>query len=145
MLGGSLGRPAGGAAASAAGGPAGGVRIAAYVVLLVLGLLTGAAGSLVQAGWSAGGVPLALAGAAGLFWGGAQLTRTKLGAIAPAAGWVVAVLLLTMPRPEGDFVFGTGLGTYVFLFGGMLVAVMCATIALPAMPVPVAKRTDKGR
>ncbi|MCT2591933.1 DUF6113 family protein [Streptomyces sp. N2-109] len=125
--------------------PVTGARIAAYAGLVVLGLLIGAAGALVQAGWSVGGVPLALAGAAGLFWGGAQLTRTKLGAIAPAGGWVVAVVLLTMPRPEGDFVFGTGLGSYVFLFGGMLLAVICATIALPAVPLPADKRTDKSR
>ncbi|WP_245996626.1 DUF6113 family protein [Streptomyces armeniacus] len=116
-------------------------RVPVYVALAVLGLLTGAAGALVQAGWAAGGVPLALAGAAGLFWGGAQLTRGKAGAAVPAAGWLVAVVLMTMPRPEGDFVFGTGLGSYVFLFGGMLIAVICATLALPAVPVPA----DKGR
>lgn len=114
-------------------------RYSAYAVLAVLGLLTGAAGSLVQAGWSAGGVPLALAGAAGLFWGGAQFTRGKAGAAIPAAGWLLAVVLMTLPRPEGDFVFGTGLGTYVFLFGGMLIAVICATLALPAVPVPADK------
>ncbi|MGW7353333.1 DUF6113 family protein [Streptomyces sp. NPDC054784] len=116
------------------------LRYAVYALLVVLGLLTGAAGSLVQAGWSAGGVPLALAGAAGLFWGGAQLTRAKAGAVAPAAGWLLAVMLLTLPRPEGDFVFGAGIGAYVFLFGGMLVAVICATLTLPAVPAPVDKR-----
>ncbi|WP_079167010.1 DUF6113 family protein [Streptomyces oceani] len=116
-------------------------RVWTYAALVVLGLLTGLAGGLVQAGWSTGGVPLALAGAAGLFWGGSQLTRGKGGAVAPAAGWLVAVVLLTTPRPEGDFVFGAGLGAYVYLFGGMLIAVMCATIALPA--VPGAKDRDR--
>lgn len=111
-------------------------RTAVYFVLLVLGALAGTAGSLVQSGWFPGGLLLALAGAAGLFWGGAKFCRTRLGAAFPGAGWALTVLLLTSARPEGDFLFGAGIGSYVFLVGGMLAAVMCATIALPAPPVP---------
>ncbi|WP_256725236.1 DUF6113 family protein, partial [Streptomyces acidiscabies] len=47
--------------------PPSAARIVAYVGLLLLGAATGAAGSLVQAGWFPGGLLLALAGAAGLF------------------------------------------------------------------------------
>lgn len=105
-----------------------GARIVAYVVLAVLGGAVALAGALVQAGWFPLGLLLALAGAVGLFLGGARLTRTKIGAAAPAGGWMLVVVLLTTSRPEGDFLFGTGAGSYVFLFGGMFAAVMCATV-----------------
>jgi hypothetical protein len=111
-------------------------RLAVYLLLLALGVVMAAAGALVQSGWFPGGLVLALAGAIGLFWGGAKLCRTRVGAAAPGVGWVVTVFWLTSPRPEGDFVFGAGIGSYVFLLGGVLAAVMCATIALPAPPVP---------
>ncbi|GAA2466206.1 DUF6113 family protein [Streptomyces macrosporus] len=104
-------------------------RIAAYAVLAVLGAVVALAGALVQAGWFPLGLLLALGGAVALFYGGARLTRTKVGAAAPAGGWMLVVLLSTSSRPEGDFLFGTGLGTYVFLLGGMFAAVMCATLA----------------
>jgi hypothetical protein len=104
-------------------------RIAAYLGLCVLGAAVGVAGGIVQSGWFPGGLLLALAGAAGLFLGGAQATGTRAGAVAPAAGWMVAVILLTASRPEGDFLFGAGAGSYLFLLGGMTVAVICATLA----------------
>ena len=46
--------------------------------------------------------------AVGLFRGGAKLCRTKVGAAAPGAGWVVAVMLMTTSRPEGDFLLAPG-------------------------------------
>jgi len=113
--------------------PSGG-RIAAYLGLFLFGALVGAAGSLVQSGWFPGGLLLALAGAAGLFLGGARATESRAGAVAPAAGWMVAVVLLTASRPEGDFLFGAGVGSYLFLLGGMAVAVMCATLGQGRQP-----------
>ncbi|MFF3907558.1 DUF6113 family protein [Streptomyces sp. NPDC001848] len=109
-------------------------RMAAYVGLLVLGAVVGVAGALVQGAWFPGGLLLALAGAAGLFLGGARATGARAGALAPAVGWMVAVLLLTASRPEGDFLFGAGVGSYLFLLGGMAVAVMCATLAQGRQP-----------
>jgi hypothetical protein len=109
-------------------------RVLVLLVLLVLGAAAGAAGALVQSGWFPGGLLLALAGAAGLFHGGARLLRSRGGALAPAAGWLIAVVLLTTSRPEGDFVFGAGAGSYVFLLGGMAVAVICATLGLGQQP-----------
>ncbi|GAA2319924.1 hypothetical protein GCM10010431_46310 [Streptomyces kunmingensis] len=113
------------------------------LVLFVLGVLVGAAGALLQGGWFPGGLLLALIGAAGLFHGGVRLTRGRSGAVAPAAGWLVAVILLTASRPEGDFLFGAGLGSYLFLLGGMAVAVMCATLGLSQQPPASAARLGK--
>ncbi|MFE0515928.1 DUF6113 family protein [Streptomyces sp. NPDC058964] len=109
-------------------------RIAAYLGLFVLGAVVCVAGALVQAGWFPGGLLLALAGAAGLFLGGARATGTRAGAVAPAAGWIVTVIVLTVGRPEGDFLFGAGGGSYLFLLGGMALAVICATLGSGRQP-----------
>ncbi|MEW2070391.1 DUF6113 family protein [Streptomyces sp. NPDC007346] len=102
-------------------------RIAAYFGLAVLGALVALAGTLVQAAWFPGGLVIALAGSAGLFYGGRILTRTQIGALAPAVGWFITVFLLLSGRPEGDYVFGDELGLVLFMLGGTAVAVMCAT------------------
>ncbi|MFF9895371.1 DUF6113 family protein [Streptomyces longispororuber] len=109
-------------------------RLVAYVGLFLVGAVVGVAGALVQGGWFPGGLLLALAGAAGAFHGGSRATGNRAGAVAPAAGWLVAVMLLTATRPEGDFVFGAGLGSYAYLLGGMGVAVMCATLWQQSQP-----------
>ncbi|WWR54874.1 DUF6113 family protein [Streptomyces sp. SCSIO 30461] len=103
-------------------------RIAGYFALLVLGFVVGAAGSLVQAAWFPAGLLLALFGCAGLFWGGMRAAGTQFGALVPAAGWMVAVLLLSAGRPEGDGLFVGGLGEVLFLLGGVALAVICATM-----------------
>ncbi|MYS45155.1 hypothetical protein GTW59_23355, partial [Streptomyces sp. SID89] len=54
--------------------------------------------------------------------------RSRGGAVAGAAGWLIAVMLLTASRPEGDFLFAAGGGSYLFLLGGMALAVICATL-----------------
>ncbi|MEW2495898.1 DUF6113 family protein [Streptomyces nodosus] len=109
-------------------------RIAACAGLFVLGAVIGVAGGLVQSGWFPGGLLLALAGAAGLFVGGAHALAGRAGAVAPAIGWMIAVVLLTTSRPEGDFLFAAGLGSYLFLLGGMAVAVICATLCRGRRP-----------
>ncbi|MET7684060.1 DUF6113 family protein [Streptomyces sp. NPDC005423] len=109
-------------------------RIAACVGLFVLGAVVGVAGALVQGGWFPGGLLLALVGAAGLFSGGARALGSRSGAVAPAAGWMIAVILLTVTRPEGDFLFGAGVGSYLFLLGGMALAVICATLGSGRQP-----------
>ncbi|MFG2127817.1 DUF6113 family protein [Streptomyces sp. NPDC048751] len=105
-----------------------GRRAAALLGLFLLGAVVALAGSLVQSGLFPGGLLLALVGAAGLFLGGARVTNSRGGAVAPAVGWTVTVILLTASRPEGDFLFGAGGGSYVFLLGGMALAVICATL-----------------
>ncbi|MER5856537.1 DUF6113 family protein [Streptomyces sp900105245] len=109
-------------------------RALAYLGLFLLGAVVAFAGTLVQGGWFPGGLLLALAGAAGAFLGGSYATGGRGGAVAPAAGWIVAVILLTTARPEGDFFFGAGGGSYLFLLGGMAVAVICATLGAGRQP-----------
>ncbi|MET8469670.1 DUF6113 family protein [Streptomyces sp. NPDC006422] len=146
----SSGRTAGGGAAAtrdvdlpfAFGGFTAG-RTLALLGLFVLGAVVAVAGALVQGGWFPGGLLLALVGAAGLFHGGARVAGGRAGAVAPAAGWVLAVILLTASRPEGDFLFGAGAGSYLFLLGGMAVAVMCATFWLPGQPPVSGARLGK--
>lgn len=145
------GSSASGSASAAAAAPAGGFlaqplragRLAAYLGLFVLGALVGVAGALVQGGFFPAGLLIALLGAAGAFYGGARAVGTRAGAVAPAAGWLVAVMLLTATRPEGDFLFGAGLGSYGFLLGGMAVAVMCATLGQRPQPGGPAARLGK--
>ncbi|GAA4783723.1 DUF6113 family protein [Streptomyces ziwulingensis] len=104
-------------------------RAALYLGLFLLGAVLGVAGALVQPGWFPGGLLLALAGEAGLCLGAARAVRRRAAAVAPAAGWALVVVLLTAGRPEGDFLFAAGSGSYLFLLGGIAVAVMCATLA----------------
>ncbi|WP_225838883.1 DUF6113 family protein [Streptomyces sp. NK08204] len=118
-------------------------RAAAHIGLCLLGAVTGLAGTLVQAAWFPGGLLLALAGAAGLFLGGAFATGGRSGAVAPVVGWIVTVILLVTTRPEGDFLFGAGGGSYLFLLGGMALAVICATIASGRQPGGDAARLGK--
>ncbi|MER6348521.1 DUF6113 family protein [Streptomyces sp. NPDC001595] len=118
-------------------------RIAAHLGLLLLGAVVGAAGALVQGGWFPGGLLLALAGAAGLFLGAARATGGRGGAVASGAGWMIAVVLLTASRPEGDFVFAAGGGSYLFLLGGMAVAVICATLGPGRQPSGPSVRLGK--
>ncbi|MET9950961.1 DUF6113 family protein [Streptomyces sp. NPDC006339] len=116
--------------------PAPAVRYVWYGVLLVLGAVVGAAGSLVQAAWPPAGLLLALLASAGLFYGGLRATATQLGVGAAGGGWLVAIVLLSFGRPEGDGLFGGGLGEMVYLLGGMAVAVMCATMIRLPRPAP---------
>ncbi|GCB49552.1 DUF6113 family protein [Streptomyces sp. NL15-2K] len=118
-------------------------RAAAYLGLFVLGVVVGIAGALVQSGWFPGGLLLALAGEAGLCLGGARAAGSRGGAVAPAGGWMIAVILLTASRPEGDFVFAAESGSYLFLLGGMAVAVICATLAQGRQPDGDAVRLGK--
>ncbi|MFF2944355.1 DUF6113 family protein [Streptomyces niveus] len=118
-------------------------RIAAYLGLLVLGAVVGTAGALVQGGWFPGGLILALVASAALFYGGSTATGTSFGVGAPAAGWLIAVIFLSLGRPEGDGVFAAGLGPVVYLLGGAVVAVMCATMSRSPQPASESGRLGK--
>ncbi|CAM5261683.1 hypothetical protein SVIOM342S_00189 [Streptomyces violaceorubidus] len=109
-------------------------RAVLYVGLFVLGAVLGVGGALVQPAWFPGGLLLALAAEAGLCVGAGRAVGRRGGAAAPALGWALAVVLLTTSRPEGDFLFAAGAGSYLFLLGGIAVAVICATLAPVRQP-----------
>ncbi|WP_344296553.1 DUF6113 family protein, partial [Streptomyces synnematoformans] len=116
-------------------------RVFAYLAAVLLGALVGVAGSLVQAAWVPGGMLLALAAVGALCYGAGVATRGRGGGFAAGGGWLLAVIAVSLNRPEGDFVFASGLGPQLFLFGGMLtagIAVMCTTLPqlVPADDAP---------
>ncbi|MGW6576914.1 DUF6113 family protein [Streptomyces sp. NPDC054945] len=107
-------------------------RIAGCLGMLVAGALTGAAGWLVVDLWFPGGLLLALLAVLGLFLGGRIALGTGYGVGGAAAGWFLSYVMLSIPRPEGDFLLGSsGIGVYVYLLGGTVLAVMCATMRGP--------------
>ncbi|MEU6891750.1 DUF6113 family protein [Streptomyces sp. NPDC046557] len=104
-------------------------RIAALLGLLVAGAVTGAAGWLVVDLWFPGGLLLALLALFGVFLAGRLVTGGGIGVGAAAAGWFLTYVMLSLPRPEGDFLLGSsGKGLYAYLLGGVVVAVICATM-----------------
>ncbi|GHH90172.1 DUF6113 family protein [Streptomyces capillispiralis] len=109
-------------------------RVGAFLGLFLLGAVVAVAGALVQPAWFPGGLLLALAGEAGTVLGAARLMRSRAGGGAVAGGWMLVVILLTAGRPEGDFLFAAGGGSYLFLLGGIAVAVICATLAPGRQP-----------
>ncbi|MGO4462131.1 DUF6113 family protein [Streptomyces sp. M-16] len=119
-------------------------RIAALLGLLVAGALTGAAGWLVLDLWFPAGLLLALLALLGLFLGSRIAIGAAAGVGAAAAGWFLSYVLLTLPRPEGDFLLGSsGIGMYAYLLGGSVIAVICATMRGP-VEGPVSASRPRG-
>ncbi|MFJ3907551.1 hypothetical protein EDE04_2491 [Streptomyces sp. 2132.2] len=119
-------------------------RIATLLGLLAVGLLTGAAGWLVVDLWFPAGLLLGLLALLGLFLGGRIAVGSGLGVGAGALGWFLAYVVLGVPRPEGDFLLGSsGIGVYVYLLGGAVLAVMCATLRGPFEGPVSAARSGK--
>ncbi|MET9323735.1 DUF6113 family protein [Streptomyces sp. NPDC003038] len=116
-------------------------RIAACLGLLAAGALTGAAGWLVVDLWFPVGLVLGLLALFGLFLGGRIAVGTGLGVGGAAVGWFLAYVMLSVPRPEGDFLLSSsGIGMYAYLVGGTVLAVMCATMRGPLEgPVPAGR------
>jgi hypothetical protein len=136
--------PPGAAGGASAAGGAGGraespldalVTGAAYAALGLLGGVFGLVGSYAQE-WTAGDVPVtsivlvplvyAMTRLAGWGMGG------KIGAAVPAVVWGVAVIVMSMQRPEGDLVVPGTLAGYVYIVGGMV----AAGIAVARVPSP---------
>jgi hypothetical protein len=98
-----------------------------HVALLAPGFAVGVLGSFVHAVGPAQPVQVPV----GLLWAYAMTaallavvrlaTGGRSGAVAVAVGWVVALLLLSAPRPEGDLVVAGGLVGYAWLLGGLVV------------------------
>ncbi|MFJ4190097.1 DUF6113 family protein [Kitasatospora sp. NPDC089509] len=116
-------------------------RIAAYVLFFLLGVAVSVCGSFVQALWPPVGVLLALAATAATFYAGLRVTGTRLGAAVPAGGWFLAMLLMMVPRPEGDNVLWSNATSLAWLFVGSILGVICATLPtrtswFPGVPNP---------
>jgi hypothetical protein len=98
-------------------------RLLVLPVAALLGAVAGLLGSFVHP-LTAVGLPVGLfcglALTVAATWTGGILVRSRVGAVAGGVGWVVPVLLLSAPRPEGDLVVtGSGIG-YAWLLGGLL-------------------------
>lgn len=107
-------------------------RIAACLGLLAAGALTGAAGWLVVDLWFPAGLLLGLLALFGVFLAGRITLGVGLGVGGAAAGWFLAYVMLSVPRPEGDFLLSSsGIGMYAYLLGGTVLAVICATMRGP--------------
>ncbi|GAA4565623.1 hypothetical protein GCM10023193_40180 [Planotetraspora kaengkrachanensis] len=103
---------------------------AAYGMLFLLGLVLGVVGAF-EHSWYVGDVPIAAFGwllilfavpyAMGRLMGG------RLGAVAPAVGWLVSSFLLATRQPAGDLAIAGDSAGYWYLYGG---AVAVAAAAL---------------
>ncbi|WP_328968672.1 DUF6113 family protein [Streptomyces sp. NBC_00239] len=113
---------------------------ALFLLLLLVGALTGIAGGLVVGAWPPFGAALCLLATACCFLGGRIAMRGSLGVAATALGWFAVLMVFVSPRPEGDNLYAATTGTYVYMLGGIVAAVMCATLQGPAgRPVPAAR------
>jgi Family of unknown function (DUF6113) len=98
---------------------------AAYCVLFLLGAVQGLVGSF-QYSRAAGPVPLAalvfcaLILATCLF--GAWAMRSVSGALAPAAGWILVSLVLSMPVSNGSVIISDSAAGKWYLYGGTVSA-----------------------
>lgn len=98
---------------------------AAYAALFVLGLATGLLTCFHFSASVAGfpvGVLVAIAFTFAVCWLGGLGMRTKMGAAAPAAGWILVAMILAVQRPEGDLVITNTAAGLGLLFGGTAAA-----------------------
>ena len=107
-------------------------NVAVYGMLFVLGAVLGVIGSF-QYSWMAGPVPVAaLAWCAVLLATcllGAWAMRSVSGALAPAAGWILAAFLMSMPVSNGSVIITNTAAGRWYLYGGTVTAVAGALLA----------------
>jgi Family of unknown function (DUF6113) len=108
-------------------------NVAVYGMLFVLGAVQGVIGSF-QYSWMAGSVPVAaLAWCAVLLATcllGAWAMRSVSGALAPAAGWILAAFLMSMPVSNGSVIITNTAAGRWYLYGGTATAVAGTLLAL---------------
>jgi hypothetical protein len=103
-----------------------------WALAAVGGFAVGVFGSFLQAVDQLGlpvGTVVVLAGTGLAFFGAGFAGRSRGVAVACAAGWALAVMLMISPRPAGDVVLTAAPRTYAFLAGGLLLA--CAAGCWP--------------
>jgi hypothetical protein len=110
--------------------------VAVYAMLFLLGAVQGVIGSFQYSSWMAGPVPVAaLVCCAALLATcllGAWAMRSVGGALAPAAGWIVAAFVLSMPVSNGSVIIANTAAGKWYLYGGTLCAVAGVVLSFPA-------------
>jgi hypothetical protein len=84
---------------------------------------------------------LALVAAASVYVLAGWLLGNRLAVLAPAVGWLIAVLVLSAPSGDGDLVVAANVSGYVFLLGGatvigLAIAFPYGNRGRPLRPVP---------
>jgi hypothetical protein len=111
-------------------------RLLLHVALLLLGVAVGCLGSFVHAQVVAGlpvGLLCAYALMAAALATAGLATRARTGPAATAAGWLLALLLLSAPRPEGDLVVAGDLPGYAWSLGGLVLAALAVAAPWPVL------------
>src|SRR6516165_8803968 len=100
--------------------------VAVYAMLFLLGAVQGVIGSF-QYSWMVGPVPVAALVCCAVLLAtcllGAWATRSVSGAFAPAAGWMLAAFVLSMPVSNGSVIITNTAAGRWYLYGGTLCAV----------------------
>ena len=108
-------------------------NVAVYGMLFVLGAVQGVIGSF-QYSRMAGPVPVAALVCCAVLLAtcllGAWAMRSVSGALAPAAGWILAAFLMSMPVSNGSVIITNTAGGRWYLYGGTVTAVAGALLAL---------------
>jgi hypothetical protein len=107
----------------------------AYGVLFVLGAVYGVVSGL-EHSWDVGDpvppIPIVLSLVLFvLLYGAGRLMGTKAGAFVPGVGWMVAALIFTLKRPEGDLIVAANGPGYWYLGCGA-VALVVAVLLTPS-------------
>ncbi|MFF0306675.1 DUF6113 family protein [Streptosporangium sp. NPDC004379] len=107
------------------------VTAASYGVLVLFGLVSGVVGAF-QHSWYLWPVPISAVGCVAVLFAachvGGRMTGGKLGALTPAAAWLVVTMIWMGRRPEGDVVIADDLSSYVYLYGGLLAALVAVLL-----------------
>ena len=107
---------------------------AVYGMLFLLGAVQGVIGSF-QYSWTAGPVPVAAIACCAVLLAtcllGAWSMRSVSGAVAPAAGWIVAAFVLSMPVSNGSVIITNTAAGRWYLYGGTLCAVAGVVLSFP--------------
>jgi hypothetical protein len=107
--------------------------VAAYLLLFVLGVMEGILGSF-EFPRGIGGVPaMALAFCLLILvtsWLAGRGMESGLGGLVPAAGWLIASLVLALPTPGGSVVVTNSAAGTWYLYGGTLCASVGVGLAL---------------
>ena len=111
-------------------------NVAVYGMLFVLGAVQGVIGSF-HYNQMAGPVPVAaLAWCAVLLATcllGAWAMRSVSGALAPAAGWILAAFLMSMPVSNGSVIITNTAAGRWYLYGGTVTAVAAGLLSFVVM------------